>query len=148
MWKKDNQKAAFWLLKWVLPFVLLFFRRNDRPGMIWERQRRESWNSWSTEESFRMPHRIFGRMRFMRPITKARCIFRPLKPTCTVFKPHLHEWTDPPSREGEPFRYIYPIMRLAHMQIPLHRITDSASNGSVFPVVTEHFSASSDHAFL
>ena len=34
------------------------------------------------------------------------------------------------------------------MQIPLHRITDSASNGSVFPVVTEHFSASSDHAFL
>lgn len=36
----------------------------------------------------------------------------------------------------------------ARMQIPLHRITDSASNGSVFPVVTEHFSASSDHAFL
>ena len=36
----------------------------------------------------------------------------------------------------------------AWMQIPLHRITDSASNGSVFPVVTEHFSASSDHAFL
>lgn len=36
----------------------------------------------------------------------------------------------------------------ASMQIPLHRITDSASNGSVFPVVTEHFSASSDHAFL
>ena len=34
------------------------------------------------------------------------------------------------------------------MQISLHRITDSASNGSVFPVVTEHFSASSDHAFL
>ena len=34
------------------------------------------------------------------------------------------------------------------LQIPLHRITDSASNGSVFPVVTEHFSASSDHAFL
>ena len=34
------------------------------------------------------------------------------------------------------------------VQIPLHRITDSASNGSVFPVVTEHFSASSDHAFL
>ena len=34
------------------------------------------------------------------------------------------------------------------MQIPLHRITDSASNGSVFPVVTEHFSTSSDHAFL
>ena len=39
---------------------------------------------------------------------------------------------------------------IAHqlVQIPLHRITDSASNGSVFPVVTEHFSASSDHAFL
>ena len=37
---------------------------------------------------------------------------------------------------------------LPEMQIPLHRITDSASNGSVFPVVTEHFSASSDHAFL
>ena len=37
---------------------------------------------------------------------------------------------------------------LPKMQIPLHRITDSASNGSVFPVVTEHFSASSDHAFL
>ena len=37
---------------------------------------------------------------------------------------------------------------LRFMQIPLHRITDSASNGSVFPVVTEHFSASSDHAFL
>lgn len=37
---------------------------------------------------------------------------------------------------------------LAFVQIPLHRITDSASNGSVFPVVTEHFSASSDHAFL
>ena len=36
----------------------------------------------------------------------------------------------------------------ASLQIPLHRITDSASNGSVFPVVTEHFSASSDHAFL
>ena len=35
-----------------------------------------------------------------------------------------------------------------YMQIPLHRITDFASNGSVFPVVTEHFSASSDHAFL
>ena len=35
-----------------------------------------------------------------------------------------------------------------NVQIPLHRITDSASNGSVFPVVTEHFSASSDHAFL
>lgn len=35
-----------------------------------------------------------------------------------------------------------------NLQIPLHRITDSASNGSVFPVVTEHFSASSDHAFL
>ena len=34
------------------------------------------------------------------------------------------------------------------VQIPLHRIIDSASNGSVFPVVTEHFSASSDHAFL
>lgn len=34
------------------------------------------------------------------------------------------------------------------VQIPLHRITDSASNGSVFPVVTEHFSASSDHVFL
>ena len=38
--------------------------------------------------------------------------------------------------------------RSPEMQIPLHRITDSASNGSVFPVVTEHFSASSDHAFL
>ena len=37
---------------------------------------------------------------------------------------------------------------LSSVQIPLHRITDSASNGSVFPVVTEHFSASSDHAFL
>lgn len=37
---------------------------------------------------------------------------------------------------------------IARLQIPLHRITDSASNGSVFPVVTEHFSASSDHAFL
>ena len=37
---------------------------------------------------------------------------------------------------------------LTPVQIPLHRITDSASNGSVFPVVTEHFSASSDHAFL
>ena len=37
---------------------------------------------------------------------------------------------------------------LISLQIPLHRITDSASNGSVFPVVTEHFSASSDHAFL
>lgn len=38
--------------------------------------------------------------------------------------------------------------KLVRVQIPLHRITDSASNGSVFPVVTEHFSASSDHAFL
>ena len=37
---------------------------------------------------------------------------------------------------------------ITELQIPLHRITDSASNGSVFPVVTEHFSASSDHAFL
>ena len=35
-----------------------------------------------------------------------------------------------------------------YLQIPLHRITDSASNGSVFPVVTEYFSTSSDHAFL
>ena len=32
------------------------------------------------------------------------------------------------------------------VQIPLHRVTDSANNGSVFPVVLEHFSASSDHA--
>lgn len=40
------------------------------------------------------------------------------------------------------------ILQLSMVQIPLHRITDSASNGSVFPVVTEHFSASSDHAFL
>ena len=40
------------------------------------------------------------------------------------------------------------IKKVGSMQIPLHRITDSASNGSVFPVVTEHFSASSDHAFL
>ena len=40
------------------------------------------------------------------------------------------------------------INALSLLQIPLHRITDSASNGSVFPVVTEHFSASSDHAFL
>ena len=40
-----------------------------------------------------------------------------------------------------------PVLRI-FMQIPLHRIIDSASNGSVFPVVTEHFSASSDHAFL
>ena len=39
-------------------------------------------------------------------------------------------------------------IRTVLVQIPLHRITDSASNGSVFPVVTEHFSASSDHAFL
>ena len=39
-------------------------------------------------------------------------------------------------------------IRRRRVQIPLHRITDSASNGSVFPVVTEHFSASSDHAFL
>ena len=41
-----------------------------------------------------------------------------------------------------------PMCANVDMQIPLHRITDSASNGSVFPVVTEHFSASSDHAFL
>ena len=41
-----------------------------------------------------------------------------------------------------------PSLKNISMQIPLHRITDSASNGSVFPVVTEHFSASSDHAFL
>ena len=40
------------------------------------------------------------------------------------------------------------VLLLISLQIPLHRITDSASNGSVFPVVTEHFSASSDHAFL
>lgn len=40
------------------------------------------------------------------------------------------------------------IIYILQVQIPLHRITDSASNGSVFPVVTEHFSASSDHAFL
>ena len=40
------------------------------------------------------------------------------------------------------------IIEIMWVQIPLHRITDSASNGSVFPVVTEHFSASSDHAFL
>lgn len=30
------------------------------------------------------------------------------------------------------------------LQIPLHRITDSASNGSVFPDVTERISASAD----
>ena len=41
-----------------------------------------------------------------------------------------------------------PLLKSSYLQIPLHRITDSASNGSVFPVVTEHFSASSDHAFL
>ena len=35
-----------------------------------------------------------------------------------------------------------------NLQIPLHRITDSVCNGSVFPVVTEHFSAFSDHALL
>ena len=40
------------------------------------------------------------------------------------------------------------VQKSNYVQIPLHRITDSASNGSVFPVVTEHFSASSDHAFL
>ena len=34
------------------------------------------------------------------------------------------------------------------VQIPLHRVTDSANNGSVFPVVMEYFSASSDHAFI
>ena len=31
------------------------------------------------------------------------------------------------------------------VQIPLHRITDSASNGSVFPVVTEHSSCQEQH---
>lgn len=51
------------------------------------------------------------------------------------------------------FNYMFPvpdecIKERIIVQIPLHRITDSASNGSVFPVVTEHFSASSDHAFL
>ena len=53
------------------------------------------------------------------------------------------------------FRWIFSIIEnllslynAVTVQIPLHRITDSASNGSVFPVVTEHFSASSDHAFL
>ena len=61
--------------------------------------------------------------------------------------------------EVEPFRFLskpvndnkfcrYFREACQRMQIPLHRITDSASNGSVFPVVTEHFSASSDHAFL
>ena len=45
-------------------------------------------------------------------------------------------------------KYKYVVVWTKDMQIPLHRITDSASNGSVFPVVTEHFSASSDHAFL
>ena len=45
-------------------------------------------------------------------------------------------------------KYQLKISHQRKMQIPLHRITDSASNGSVFPVVTEHFSASSDHAFL
>ena len=49
--KNNGQKVAFWLLKWVLPFVLFFFRRNDRPDMIWERQRRESWNSRSMHKS-------------------------------------------------------------------------------------------------
>ena len=43
---------------------------------------------------------------------------------------------------------VWLVVECFRMQIPLHRITDSASNGSVFPVVTEHFSASSDHAFL
>ena len=45
-------------------------------------------------------------------------------------------------------KYKYELPLIHKVQIPLHRITDSASNGSVFPVVTEHFSASSDHAFL
>ena len=49
---------------------------------------------------------------------------------------HKSFFTDPVDHTWDP------------VQIPLHRITDSASNGSVFPVVTEHFSASSDHAFL
>ena len=44
--------------------------------------------------------------------------------------------------------YFHSQFNHAYVQIPLHRIIDSASNGSVFPVVTEHFSASSDHAFL
>ena len=44
--------------------------------------------------------------------------------------------------------YLISLFTVLRVQIPLHRITDSASNGSVFPVVTEHFSTSSDHAFL
>lgn len=48
----------------------------------------------------------------------------------------------------EAFEYLFKSFTDDNLQIPLHRITDSASNGSVFPVVTEHFSASSDHAFL
>ena len=51
--------------------------------------------------------------------------------------------------KGEVFDLLYLDIEMSqNVQIPLHRITDSASNGSVFPVVTEHFSASSDHAFL
>ena len=51
--------------------------------------------------------------------------------------------------EVEIIYVIYEFTRvMLYLQIPLHRITDFASNGSVFPVVTEHFSASSDHAFL
>lgn len=60
-----------------------------------------------------------------------------------------NELTD---KEREMYEYIVKYMEenliSPSLQIPLHRITDSASNGSVFPVVTEHFSASSDHAFL
>ena len=53
------------------------------------------------------------------------------------------------SIEELPSKYLmHKIKCKRSLQIPLHRITDSASNGSVFPVVTEHFSASSDHAFL
>ena len=52
------------------------------------------------------------------------------------------------SPKGKVFGIDYSEVSVRKLQIPLHRITDSASNGSVFPVVTEHFSASSDHAFL
>ena len=65
----------------------------------------------------------------------------------TLFRETYHSVTSRFFSNNTCWKLIFAIHFIS-LQIPLHRITDSASNGSVFPVVTERFSASSDHAFL
>ena len=74
---------------------------------------------------------------------------RPTQKRTWMTVPERYESILSALKNGTPIRLnIIKLPEKNQVQIPLHRITDSASNGSVFPVVTEHFSASSDHAFL